>query len=481
MKKTNTTKNVKSKAISGMIYKFAERVGAQLVSTIVSIILARLLLPDDYALISVVTIMISILNVFVTDGLGVSLVQKKDSDQLDFSTIFWANLLISVFIYVNLFFFSPAIASFLKNKELVDIIRIIGIRIPVAAINSVQQAYASKNFLFKKVLIATIVSNIFSGIVGIIMAYIGFGVWALVAQQLISVIVSTICLFALLKWFPSLLFSWNRFVQLFSYGWKVLITGLISEAYEELRGMIIVREYSAVDLAYYTKGQQFPSLIANNAASTIRTVMLPVLSIYQTDLTEFKKKVRLSIQATSFIMFPLLLGFMAVAENFVVVVLTEKWLPAVQYVYVFCLLYIFKPIKGINQTSLKAIGKSGIDLLIAILEKIIGVMLIIISQNFGVIYLAYSAVLTYAIAAFFEMIANGYVLKYSVREQMEDVLPSFILALVMTIPVNMLERLDINVYLLLLLQMVVGVLVYVLLAIVSRIKIFKYLKKSIIK
>lgn len=471
---------LKKTVLSGFSYRFAERIMAQFVSTIVSIILARILMPEDYAVVSIVMVLINIFNVFVTDGLGVSLIQKTDADDTDFSTVFWAGIIFSLIIYIIVFFTAPLFSQMFNNELICPILRVMSVRLPIAAINSIQQAYLSKKYMFKKFFTSTIAGALVSGVVGVILAFCGMGPWALVVQYVMNVGISTICLCVIIDWKPQLIFSLNRFKILFSYGSKVMASGLITAIYEELRGLIIAGKYSSLDLAYYTKGQMFPSLVANNVTTSIRSVMFPVMSNYQSDMLEFKRKVRITIQSTSFVMFPLLLGFASIADTFVRVVLTDKWMPVIPFVYIFCIYYMFKPIKGINQTSIKALGRSGVDLIINLTEKILGIIFIFLSMNSGVKALAISAIITYAIAAILEMIANGIILNYSFIEQVQDVIPSLLIALVMAVPVFMLNCLVINIYIKMVIQVLVGVIIYLLLAKVFKMKAYNYLKNSII-
>ncbi len=468
-------KEIKKKTFSGLIYRFGERILAQLVSTIVSIVLARILMPEDYGIISLVTVLITILNVLVTNGLGTALIQKKESDELDFSTIFWASGLLSLLLYALLFFFAPLIANVYENALLTPILRVMGIRIPFAAINSVQQAYVSKKFMFKKFFWATLTGTLVSGVIGIVMALRGFGVWALVFQYLTNVCIDTVFLYFTVRWRPRFLFSFSRFKQLFSFGWKILVGGLVTTIYEELRSLIIAGKYSTADLSYYTKGQQFPKLLSNNVATTITNVMFPVLSLYQDDKEGLKRAVRKSMQTCAYAMFPMLFGFAAVAETFVRVILTDKWLPAVPYIYIFCIFYMLKPLKTINQSCVKALGRSGLDLAMNFIEKGVGILLIVVSMHFGVIYLAASAVVTYILSALMEMIANRFLIRYSFREQIGDIIAPLLLSCLMAIVVYLLGKTELNMYLLLVLQVLAGGLIYWLFSALFRLKSYRYL------
>lgn len=474
------TNDLKEKTISGLSFRFFERILAQFVSTIVSIILARLLCPDDYGVVAIVTIIITICNVFVSDGLGSSLIQKKDTDQLDYSTIFWFSLFLSFVLYALLFFLSPTIAEYYGISDLTLIIRIMALRLPIASINSVQQAYVSKKMLFKKFFWATLLGTVVSGVIGIILAYNGFGPFALVYQYLLNVFIDTMMLFFVVRWFPSLCFSFNRLTVLFSFGWKILLSGLINASYEEMSSIVISKKYSAGDLSFYTKGKQFPALFSNNVCTTISNVMFPVFSTLQNDYIALKNAVRRTIRVSSYILFPLLIGFAAIARNFVVVILTDKWIDSVIYIQLFCIFYIFKPLKNINQSALKSIGKSNVTLVLNIAEKVIGIFLLLLTMNYGTLYIATSAIITYSLAAVIEAIVNGKVLSYSFYEQLKDIFPSLILSLIMSVMVFFISFIEINDIIELPIQIIFGFFFYWILSIVFKIEPYLYIKNYLI-
>lgn len=472
-------KKLKDASTSGIIYRFFERLLAHLVNLIVSIVLARILMPEDYGIISLINVFITICNVFVTDGLSSGLIQKKDPDELDFSSIFWVSILLSILLYFVIFFCAPFIADFYENELIRPVLRVVALRIPIAAFSSVQGAYVSKKLLFKKFFWSTLTGTIVSGIVGVIMALLGFGVWALVAQLLLNPFIDTIFLFIFVGWRPHFKFSFKRFKNIFSFGWKVLVSGLIADVYEELRSLIIAKKYSSADLAFYSKGNQFPSILGNNVSTAISSVMFPVFSEAQNDKVLLKKMVRRSMSLATYILCPLLIGFASVAESFVSIVLTDKWLPAVPYMYIFCLFYIFKPIKNINKSSIKALKKSGLDLMINIVEKVIGIALIFAFLWSGPFYLALGALITYVVASIMNIVANSILLKYTVFEQLKDIVPSFLLALISCAPSFFFKYLRWNVYLTLVIQVLVPVIIFVGISYIFKIEQFNYILNMI--
>lgn len=250
------TNNSGNKIVTGMIWRFGEKITAQAVSFIVSIILARLLMPEDYGVVAIVNVFIAIAEIFVTSGLGTSLIQKKDADDLDFSTVFWCNLVLSSFLYIIVFVLAPMIARFYSMPLLTPVLRIFSLRLPISAVNSIQNAYVSRKMDFRKFFFATLIGTVVSAIVGIVMAYNGFGVWALIAQYLTNSIIDTIVLFTIINWHPRFEFSSYRAKPLISYGWKILATDFIGTVFNQLNSFIIGKEYTSADLAYYTQGKK---------------------------------------------------------------------------------------------------------------------------------------------------------------------------------------------------------------------------------
>ena len=270
-----TNKNVIAK---NLFWRFAERCGAQGVTALVSIILARIISPDTYGTIALITVFITILQVFVDSGLGSSLIQKDKVDDLDFSTVFIFNIIICIVLYFTMYAFAPMIANFYNDNTLTLVIRVLSLTIIISGVKNIQQAYVSRHMLFKKFFFSTLIGTIGAAIIGIILAYKGFGIWALVGQHLFNTLIDTMVLWYTIEWRPKLIFSFTRLKGLFSYGWKLLISSLIDTIYNDLRQLMIGKLYSAKDLAYYNRGQQFPNLIIININKSIDSVLFPALS-----------------------------------------------------------------------------------------------------------------------------------------------------------------------------------------------------------
>lgn len=451
----------KNKVVSNMIWRFAERCGAQGVAFIVSLVLARLLDPETYGIVALVTVFTAILQVFVDSGMANALIQKKNADDLDFSTAFYFNLTVCIVLYLGMFFAAPLIADFYNMPDLTPVVRVLSLTIVVSGVKNVQQAYVSRHLKFKLFFFATLGGTVGAAIIGIIMAYCGMGVWALVAQQLFNVILDTIILWITVKWRPKAMFSMERLKGLFGYGWKLLVSGLLDTVYNNVRQLIIGKFYSSADLAFFNKGKQFPNLIITNINTSIDSVLLPVISTAQDDLTRVKAMTRKAIKTSSFVIWPLVMGMAACAEPIVRILLTDKWLPCVFYLQIFCFTYGFWPVHTANLNAIKAVGRSDIFLKLEIQKKIIGVISILVALPFGVQAIAIAYGLTSPINALINSRPNRSLLNYGYREQIIDMLPSMLLSGFMGVVVYFMNWININIYLLLLLQVIVGVAIYV--------------------
>lgn len=450
----------KNKLISSFIWKFAERCGAQIIQFVLQIVLARLLTPEDYGLIGLITVFISISLVFAQSGLGQALVQKKTADKTDFSTVFYFSLAFSIILYIILFLCAPLIAGFYDSPQLTSIVRVLGITVIFGAINSVQQAYVQKTMQFKKFFCSTLGATFASAIVGISMAYDGCGVWALVGQQITTSLFSLIILWFTLDWKPSVIFSIKRMKSLFSFGWKLLCSSLIDTVYNNMYSLIIGKFYSKSDLGYYNRGQQFPMLVVQNINSAIDSVIFPVMSEVQDEKDRLKAMVRRSIVTSTFLIFPAMAGLAAIAKPLVVLLLTEKWLPAVPFIQFCCFIYAFWPTSIANLQAIKAVGRSDIYLKLEIIKKLIGIAGLCASLPFGINCMMWVSCLTTVISSFVNAYPNKKLLNYSYLEQLKDIFPSMALSLLMCGIVLLYNMLNCHVLIIIGLQLVTGAVVY---------------------
>ena len=408
-----------------------ERWGAQGVTLIVSIVLARILSPDIYGTLALVMVFTTLLQVFVDSGLGVALIQKKNADDLDFSSVFWFNITACIILYIVMWFTAPSIASFYNKLEIIQVIRVLSLILIISGVKNIQQAYVSRHLLFKKFFFATLGGTVGAAIIGIWMAYNGFGVWALVAQYLFNALVDTIILWLTVKWRPHFVFSFERFKTLFSFGWKMLVSTLIDTIYNEIRALIIGKFYSGEDLAYYTKGAQFPQYAVSNINASMNSVLLPVLSQKQDNVDAVKAATRRVIRVSSLVIWPLMIGLCAVAENFIIIILTEKWLPIAFFLRTFCLGQALQPLQTTNLSVIKALGRSDLHLKIEVIKKVIAITIVIISSFFGVRMIAIGALFYAIIASFINSFPNKKLINYSYSEQLKDIFPFILPSLIM--------------------------------------------------
>ncbi len=467
-------KQLKTKTLSNMIWRFAERTGAEGIAFVVSIVLARLLTPEEYGTVALITVFTSIFQVFVDSGMGNALIQKKDADQLDFSSVFYFNIVLCIVLYAILFLMAPWIAEFYDDPSLTAMTRVVGLTIIVAGLKNIQQAYVSRQLLFRKFFFATLGGTLVAGVVGITMAFMGFGAWAIAAQQLVNVTIDTIILYITVNWRPTLEFSLLRLKGLFNYGWKLLASSLLDKIYNEVRQLIIGKVYTSEDLAYYNRGNQIPRLVINNINTAIDSVLLPVMSQEQDNRERVKNMTRRAIKTSTYIMAPIMMGIAFVATPLIRLLLTEKWLPCVFYLRIFCITYMFYPIHTANLNAIKAMGRSDLFLRLEIIKKAVGIASILITMWISVKAMAYSLLITSVTSQIINSWPNRKLLNYGYLEQLKDILPSVLLAVFMgvcTLPVMLLGLPDIAT---LALQVLIGVVVYIAGSVIFKMDSFYY-------
>lgn len=467
--------------ISSLFWKFFERAGTQLIQFGVTIALARILAPDDFGLVALIAIFISIASVFVQSGLNTALIQKKDADDLDFSSVFWASLGIAVATYTILFFGAPFIADFYEHPSLTVVIRVLAITLFIDVFSSIQNAYVARNMLFKKLFFRSVGAIIPSGAIGLTLAFCGFGIWALVAHQFCNAFLAVAIMWFTIPWRPSFKFSFTRFKSLFTYGWKLLVSSLIDVVYTNLRGLIIGKFFSPADLAYYNRGDTFPFLIVNNINTSIGSVLLPSFAAAQNDIAQLKKMMRRSIITSTFIITPMMAGLAAMAHQVVLLILGEKWLPCVPFVQIYCFMYLFYPIHTTNLSAIKAVGRSDVFLKLEIIKKICGLSLLIGSYFYfkSPIGIAYGALVSTILCSFINANPNRKLLGYGYLEQIKDIFPTFILTVPMGIAVYAIGTSDIPLLPQSILQVITGILVYFSIAKLFRMERFDYLVKTV--
>ena len=465
--------------LPNFFWRLAERFGAQGVALVVSIILARLLVPEVYGTIALVTVFTQILNVFVDSGFGNALIQKKDADDLDFSTVFYFNIAVCLLLYAGVFLAAPWIARFYNDLALTPVVRVLSLTLIISGVKNVQQAYVSRTMQFKRFFFATLGGTIGAAVIGIAMAYFGFGVWALVAQQIFNATVDTLILWITVKWRPKWMFSWQRLKGLFSFGWKLLASSLLDTVYSDLRQLIIGKLYTSSDLAQYNRGKQLPDLLVNNIDTSINSVLLPAMSQVQDDSARVKSMTRRAMKTSTYVIAPIMMGLAFTAEFVIRLLLTEKWMPCVPFLRIFCITYMFYPVHTANLNAIKAMGRSDLFLKLEIVKKVVGLIVLLSTMWFGVMAMAYSLLFTSITSQIINSWPNKKLLDYSYPEQIRDILPGILLAVLMGCCVYPIQWLGLPDAVTLLIQVPLGAVIYIGVSAVLRLDSYKYVMKEI--
>lgn len=451
----------KRQVMSGFAWKFAERISTQGVSFVISIILARLLLPADYGLVAMINVFMVFASVFVTSGFSTSLIQKKDADDLDFSTILYCTIFLSLLLYAIIFICSPAIASFYNMPDLCLLTRVYALSLIITSYQSIQQAYISRHLLFKKTFTATLVGSLVSGIFGVILAYLGFGVWALVSQSLLANIFNMLTLILIIPWRPKLLFSWQRARTLMGFGSNILLSTLISTIYKEIRQLIIGKMYEPADLGFYNRGMSLPNMISDNVDTSIRSVLFPTMSNYSDNPQEIKRILRRGIKTSSYITFFFFTLLATSSKPLIILLLTEKWLPCVPYMQIFCISNMFLIISRYNIQAIKALGRGKEVVKLEVLKKPIFLLVILAAAKYGVFAIALTSPFNSLYAMAMNMKPTRKLLNYKFKEQLQDMIPATSMAFLIVIVTIPFSFLNINPLLIMSLQITAGLITFI--------------------
>ncbi|WP_286946592.1 lipopolysaccharide biosynthesis protein [Acetobacterium sp. UBA5834] len=453
-------KQIKSKVISSLFWKFMERLGTQGIQFVVQIVLARLILPEEYGTIALIAIFISFANVFVQYGFNTALIQKQDANETDFSSVFFLSLVVAGVCYVILFISAPLIAEFFENPMLIPLLRVLSTTLFLGGLNSIQNAVVARNLEFKKLFYSSLGAVVGSGIIGIVMAYNGFGAWALVAQQLTNQLMVAGILWFTVKWRPGFLFSLESLKGLFSFGWKLLVSALINMLYNNVQSLFIAKIYNPAMLGYFNRGQQFPSLIVSNINGSIQSVMFPALALKQDNRQRVKEMVRRAIVTSAFFIFPMMVGLAVIAEPLVTILLTDKWLPCVPFLQISCAAFALLPIHTANLQAINALGRSDIFLKLEIIKNVVSLAILGVSLAYGIYAIAAGMFFSSVASSFINAYPNKKLLDYSYVQQLKDVMPSLLLSLAMGGIIYCFLWLNMSPLITLTLQVGVGICIY---------------------
>ena len=478
---TQSAQQVKSKIAPSLLWKILELGGTQGIQFIVSVILARILSPDEFGTIALITIFITIANTFVQSGFATALIQKKDVRDDDYSSVMWVSLACAVVMYFILYLSAPLISGYYAIPVLVPLIRVTGIILFPGALVSIQTSYVARNMQFRKLFIGSLAAVILSGTAAIILAVNGAGVWALSIQQIIYYFAMMLVMLFLISWKPKFVIAMNRVKEFFSFGWKILVAGLIDTIWTNVYGLIIGKKYSTAELGGYNRGDQFPKLIATNLGAALQSVMLPVYSTIQNDKEDLKNMLRSTIRYSSFILMPMMAGLMGVAKPLVSVLLTDKWLFCVPYLQILAAGYALYPIHTANLQAINAQGRSDLFLKLEIIKKISGIIFLFIGLQFGILIMLALKTLNELVCAVINSQPNKKLLGYGFIEQLTDILPTIICSVIMLGAVRAVASTGLDGIVLLIVQIIAGIAVYIGLSSIVNKEMLQSLKGSLRK
>lgn len=474
--------SLSNKVAGSLVWKFLERGGIQVIQFVVSIVIARLLEPSAYGSVALITVFVSLATVFVQSGLSSALIQKKDVDSTDFSSVFYYSLSIAVILYAFLFFAAGSVASFYAIPELKSVLRIMALTLFPGAFNSIQVAALAKKLQFKLQFYSGTLSAIISGLLGIALAATGAEVWALVVQQLSYQTLICIFLWFMVKWRPTLEFSFVKTKTLLKFGSRLLFSNLIDTFYHNIESLVIGKMNSQSDLAFFSKGKQFPLILIDNINGSLQSVMFAAYSKKQDDVGQIKNMLRRTMSLSTYLVFPSMLGLAVVGRPLILLVLGEKWIGCVVFLQIYCVLSMLMPMQTANLQAINAVGRSDIYFKVMVIKRAIGVALIAAAVIFfkSPVSIAYAALINELISAIINIFPNKKIINYSARELLQDIFPNFLLSVVMALFVSGVGYFIDNPLIKLLAQMLFGVVLYFALSFVFRSKNFEYLREFLV-
>lgn len=452
--------SLKNKTVKGVAWSGIDNVAQMGVTFLVGIVLARLLSPDDYGLIGLITIVTAVCTTLVNGGFSTSLIRKKDATDDDYNTVFIVNLGMSLLLYGIIFFCSPFIADFFEREELTSLTRVSSIGLIIGALSLVQSARLTKRIDFKSQTKITLTSSITSGIIGIAMALLGYGVWSLVFQQLSAQILRTILLWFVNKWIPKFRFSRESFHNLFGFGWKMMLSGLLDTVWKELYQVVVGKFYSPATLGQYTRSKNYSQLLSSNLTNVIQRVTYPVLSNIQDDKERMVKAYRKMITTTMFITAISILFLGAIAEPLIYCLIGAKWHEAATYLPLICITGSTYPLHAMNLNMLQVQGRSDLFLGLEIVKKIIAIGPLMVGAFVGIMPMLYTSIITTIIAYFLNSYYSGKLIGYSSWMQIKDIAPSYGVATLVALSVYFLKYLPITNWIILPIQLIIGTIVF---------------------
>lgn len=451
------TESLKNKTVKGVGWSFIDNLSSSGITFLVGLVLARLLTPSEYGIMAILTIFIAVSNSIVDSGFSNALIRKTDARRVDYNTVFLFNLLVSGLLYVVLFLAAPSISRFFKEPLLVEVMRVIGWVLVINALAIIPRTLFVKEVNFKTQTKISLIASISSGVIGIGMALAGLGVWSLVGQQLSRQLLNTLFLWIYCTWRPAWEFSMQSFKELFGFGSKILLSGLLNTIFNEIYSLVIGRCYTSAQLGQYTRANQFNQIFSSNLTTVIQRVSYPVLSSIQDESERLREAYRKVIKSTMLISFACMLGLAAVARPLIIILIGEKWLPAVGFLQIICFSGMLYPLHAINLNILQVKGRSDLFLRLEIIKKIIAVGPLVLGVLYSIEYMLWGSVCTSLIAYFLNSYYSADLIDYPTKEQIKDILPTFLVSFVTAAAMWSLTLLSLSNWLLLPLQCLLGI------------------------
>lgn len=452
--------NLKRQTINGLFWQFCQRGSGQLISFCITVVLARILTPEDYGVVALASMFNILVGIFVTCSMGMALVQKKDVDELDYNTVFYSSLFMSFVLYAFVYFGAPYFASLYDNDHIIPIMRVLALAMPIGAFSMVQSAIVTRQMAFKKFFYSSLWSQIITSVIAIAMAYMGFGAWALVAQSIASTLASNYVLYRMVRWHPKWMYSWSRFNALFPYAWKKTAASFMGTLCNQLKGYLIGYHYTTADLAFFNRGEGLPEMLRNSISGTIDGVLFPALSKVQDDVEGLKRGIRRSIMTSTFFVCPVLFGLAATADKLVPIIYSAKWSPAVPFMQVACVTLIVVLINNTNLQTLYAIGRTDVVLKQEFIKKPVMLAILAFAITISPIAISVGIFIHSVHELFWTSYANSKLIKYSLFEQLNDVKSNVIIALVMAGVVYIVGLFIANPYIAACVQIILGMILY---------------------
>ena len=475
------TDDLKQKTLSGLGWQFGQKLFGQLFQFVVTVILARLLMPEDYGVVALASMFNVLVGIFINGSMDAALIQKKDADELDYNTVFYSSLFMSFVIYGVVYFGSPYFAKLYDNDLICPIMRTLALTMPIGALAMVQNATVSRQMQFKKFFYATLAGQIISALVGIAMAYKGFGPWALVAQTMLGSVTNTMVLFFMVSWHPKLMFSFERFKGLFSFAWKKTAAGFIGTLCSQLKGYLIGYKYTTADLAFFNRGEGLPDMFMNNINGSINSVLFPALSKVQGDREAVKRGVRRTMMNSSYILCPILFGLAAVSDKIVPLLYSDKWNPAIPFMQIACFTACLTVLNTANLQAIFAIGRSDVALKLEIYKKPVMIVILCLAVFISPLAISIGMFIYSIYVLYVNAKPNKKLLNYSVTEQIYDVKSGFILSSIMAVLVYGLGMFISNNIISLILQILLGAIFYIATSHYMKLEAYVYAKDILLK